>query len=152
MNQAQQNKSARAGQDTPTKPRHYGRRATDAAILTQNEVGNDFSGRRILAVIPAYNEERFIGSVVLKTCQVASTVIVVDDGSTDATAQIASAAGAVVVRRTQNQGKGAALNTGFQVARDYLPDAVSCWTRTASTAPRRSPRWWPRSWRGRPTW
>ena len=40
-------------------------------------------------VIPAYNEERFIGSVVLQTLPYAATVIVVDDGSSDGTARVA---------------------------------------------------------------
>jgi glycosyltransferase involved in cell wall biosynthesis len=79
---------------------------------------------RVAAVIPAYNEERFIGSVVLKTLQHADAVIVVDDGSTDSTAQIAEAAGARVVRHSQNHGKGEALNTGFRTARELSPQVV----------------------------
>jgi glycosyltransferase involved in cell wall biosynthesis len=78
----------------------------------------------IVAVIPAFNEERFIGSVVLKARRYASTVIVVDDGSTDATAWIAEAAGAKVVRHERNRGKGAALDTGFQAAAEIAPAAV----------------------------
>lgn len=77
-----------------------------------------------VVVIPAYNEERFIGSVVLKTLEIARTVIVVDDGSRDSTAQLAEKAGAVVVRHDGNKGKGEALNTGFLKARDYSPDVV----------------------------
>lgn len=78
----------------------------------------------IVVVIPAYNEERFIGTTVLKARRFARTVIVVDDGSMDATARIAEAAGAVVVRHMQNQGKGVALNTGFRKARALNPDVV----------------------------
>jgi glycosyltransferase involved in cell wall biosynthesis len=77
-----------------------------------------------VAEIPAYNEQRFIGSVVLQTLQYADTVIVVDDGSTDDTAQIAKAAGAQVVRHPHNQGKGIALNTGFSAARALDPQVV----------------------------
>ncbi|PJF28448.1 MAG: glycosyltransferase family 2 protein [Phototrophicales bacterium] len=80
--------------------------------------------RNAVVVIPAYNEERFIGSVVLKTRQIVSTVIVVDDGSRDATAEIAEAAGAVVVRHEVNKGKGVALNTGFLKAKEYTPEVV----------------------------
>ena len=79
---------------------------------------------RVVVIIPAFNEERFIGSVVLKTRQHADTVIVVDDGSHDSTALIAESAGAVVVRHIVNQGKGVALNTGFRRAREYDPDVV----------------------------
>ena len=80
--------------------------------------------RRIVAVIPAYNEERFIGSVVLQAQKSAETIFVVDDGSSDATAVIAEAAGATVLRHEQNLGKGAALNTGFRYARELRPDIV----------------------------
>ena len=78
----------------------------------------------IVVVIPAYNEDRFIGSVVLKARQAAQTVIVVDDGSSDRTRLIAEAAGAVVVRHEANQGKGSALNTGLAAARARQPDVV----------------------------
>ena len=78
----------------------------------------------IVTVIPAFNEERFIGSVVLKAKKLMDVVIVVDDGSTDATAEVAQAAGALVVQHAQNQGKGAALNTGFRKARSFAPDVV----------------------------
>ncbi|MGC8786381.1 MAG: glycosyltransferase family 2 protein [Anaerolineae bacterium] len=79
---------------------------------------------KIVAIIPAYNEERFIGSVVLQSRKYVDAVIVVDDGSSDATAEIAEAAGAIVIRHPQNLGKGAALNTGFREARKLLPQAV----------------------------
>ncbi|MHB0869411.1 MAG: glycosyltransferase family 2 protein [Chloroflexota bacterium] len=79
---------------------------------------------RIALLVPAYNEERYIGSIVLKAKRRARTVIVVDDGSEDATAEIAMAAGAVVVRHESNRGKGAALNTGFSVARGLKAEAL----------------------------
>lgn len=77
-----------------------------------------------MAVIPAYNEDRFIGSVVLKTRQYVDQVIVVDDGSTDETAAIAEQAGASVLRHERNQGKAQALNTGLRHARSLRPRAV----------------------------
>jgi DNA-binding response OmpR family regulator len=78
----------------------------------------------ISVVIPAYNEERFIGSMVLKAREFADCVIVVDDGSIDDTAQIARTAGAVVLQHETNKGKGAALNTGFAKARELFPQVV----------------------------
>ncbi len=51
----------------------------------------------IVAVIPAYNEELVIGSVVLRARRCADTVIVIDDGSKDSTAEIARLAGADVI-------------------------------------------------------
>ena len=67
----------------------------------------------ITALLPAYNEEVSIGSVVLRTRQFADRVIVVDDGSLDRTAEVAALAGADVLRHDENRGKGAALKTGF---------------------------------------
>ena len=68
----------------------------------------------IIALLPAYNEEVSIGSVVLRTRQFADRVIVVDDGSLDSTAEVAALAGAEVLRHEENRGKGAALKTGFE--------------------------------------
>lgn len=85
------------------------------------------SGARIeglVIIIPSYNEERFIGSVVLKARRYAERVIVVDDGSTDGTAEIAQAAGAIIARHKHNRGKGAALATGMGLARRLAPRAV----------------------------
>ena len=92
--------------------------------LTKERTRDRCGRHNIIAVIPAYNEERFIGSVVLKAQQHADAVIVVDDGSTDATGEIAEAAGAVVVQHPQNQGKGVALATGFRRALELDPDVV----------------------------
>lgn len=77
-----------------------------------------------VVVIPAYNEERFIGSVILRAQKLVDRVIVVDDGSVDATAEIAQAAGAIVMQHEQNKGKGVALNTGFRYARELEPEMV----------------------------
>lgn len=74
-------------------------------------------GGPVIAAIPAHNEARFIGSVVLGALRHVDTVLVVDDGSTDETADIAEAAGAEVIRHRRNGGKGAAVNTAFQEAR-----------------------------------
>lgn len=79
---------------------------------------------KVVAVIPAYNEERFIGSVVLQARRFVDTVIVVDDGSDDATGEIARAASALVLRHQVNQGKGKALATGLKYARELQPRAV----------------------------
>lgn len=67
----------------------------------------------ITAILPAYNEEVSIGSIVLRTLKYADRVIVIDDGSMDRTAEVAALAGAQVLRHEMNLGKGAALKTGF---------------------------------------
>ncbi|MGB4252467.1 MAG: glycosyltransferase family 2 protein [Candidatus Methanoculleus thermohydrogenotrophicum] len=71
----------------------------------------------LAAVIPAYNEGLVIGSVVLQAKQHVDRVIVVDDGSTDRTAEIARLAGAEVIRMPENGGKASALMAGFSRAR-----------------------------------
>lgn len=80
----------------------------------------------IIAAIPAYNEETAIGSVVLRAKQHADTVVVVDDGSSDATAAIAELAGAVVIRHERNLGKGMALRNVFLRAREINADILVC--------------------------
>ncbi len=70
------------------------------------------------AVIPCFNEASTIAAVVRGVQSHLRTVMVVDDGSTDETAERARAAGAEVVRHPVNRGKGAALRAGFQQARD----------------------------------
>lgn len=74
---------------------------------------------KITAIIPAYNEEKTIASVitVLRSVRSLDTIIVVDDGSTDKTAEIAAFAGAQVLRQPHS-GKGAAL-----AAAAYATDA-----------------------------
>ncbi|MHB1956595.1 MAG: glycosyltransferase family 2 protein [Sulfobacillus sp.] len=77
----------------------------------------------IIAIIPAFNEERFIASVVFLTKPYVTTVIVVDDGSTDHTAFLAREAGAHVIV-IEHGGKAAALSAGFRYAQTLHPAAV----------------------------
>ncbi len=69
--------------------------------------------KAIAVLIPSYNEERAIGGIVRTLRGRDFPVYVVDDGSTDRTAEIASGEGAVVVRHKTNKGKGASLREGF---------------------------------------
>ncbi|MEJ5202127.1 MAG: glycosyltransferase family 2 protein [Anaerolineales bacterium] len=78
---------------------------------------------KILALIPAYNEEKHIARVVEQACAYLP-VVVVDDGSRDRTAEYAEAAGAYVIRQHPNQGKGEALRTGFHYALEVGAQAV----------------------------
>jgi glycosyltransferase involved in cell wall biosynthesis len=71
---------------------------------------------RVAAVIPAYNEAEAIAEVVAGIRPLVERVIVVDDGSTDVTADRAAAAGAEVLRHQRNEGKGRAVRTGLQRA------------------------------------
>ena len=70
----------------------------------------------LVVIIPAYNEARTVGDVVRRVREHIPDVIVVDDGSSDATGERARAAGAEVVRHCVNRGLGAALRTGIAAA------------------------------------
>jgi len=79
---------------------------------------------KIFAIIPAYNEETTIAEVLQHTKPFVDGVIVVDDGSTDRTAEIARTAGVVVVSHVINRGLGASIGTGFATAQKLDVDAV----------------------------
>jgi glycosyltransferase involved in cell wall biosynthesis len=71
---------------------------------------------KLWVICAAYNEARAIGRVVTELRRAGYKVVVVDDGSTDGTGQIAAAAGATVVVQPINLGQGAALQTGIDYA------------------------------------
>ena len=80
--------------------------------------------QEIIAAIPCLNEERFIGSVVIKTRKYVDRVIVIDDGSTDATAEVAAEAGATVYQHGQNRGYGAAVRNALSKGRELGADVL----------------------------
>ena len=80
--------------------------------------------QHIIVILPAYNEEVAIGSIVLLSKLYADKVIVIDDGSTDRTADIARNAGADVIVHEENTGKGGALKTGFAAAVNMGADII----------------------------
>lgn len=79
---------------------------------------------KICGVIPAFNNESTIETVVKQTKRHIEHVIVVDDGSSDKTAEIAEDAGAHVIRVPTNKGKGNALRASFKYALDHKYDAI----------------------------
>jgi len=86
--------------------------------ITVVPVAGEQEHPKVIAAIPCYNEERFIGSVVLKAKNHVDQVIVIDDGSTDKTSMVAEQAGAIVIRLHLNQGKGTAVSAAFDQARE----------------------------------
>lgn len=87
---------------------------------------NSDSGFRALVLIPAYNEEKRIGTVVgnIRRIVPEMTIFVINDGSADRTAEAARQAGATVASHPFNMGYGAAIQTGYKYALannyDYL--------------------------------
>jgi len=79
---------------------------------------------KVIVAMPAYNEERFIGSLVLKSRKYADKIIVVDDGSNDSTAEISRMAGASVITHPENKGKGAAIQSIINEAKKDMPDVL----------------------------
>ena len=82
------------------------------------------SDKTTLAVIPCYNEEITIGSIVIKTRRYVDRILVVDDGSSDDTARTARQAGAIVISHKNNKGKSSGIKTGFRYALDNGFDYV----------------------------
>jgi glycosyltransferase involved in cell wall biosynthesis len=79
---------------------------------------------KIAAIIPALNAERTIAAVVAESRRHIEPVLVIDDGSSDATGEVARAVGATVIRHDLNRGKGGALKTGFAWALEQGFEAV----------------------------
>jgi len=79
---------------------------------------------KILVCIPAFNEAKTIKEIIIKSKKYADTVIVYDDGSTDDTYEVASTAGATVIRNPQNNGYGVAIRSLFQAAKEKNADIM----------------------------
>ena len=79
---------------------------------------------RIVAGLPMYNEEETIGTVVTNVLEYVDDVICVDDGSSDSSARIAEACGAIVHRHRVNRGYGGALKSLFAKAREMDADCL----------------------------
>jgi len=79
---------------------------------------------KIVAAIPCLNEDRCIGSVVLKVKKFVDSVIIIDDGSSDATAEVAAGAGATVHKHGENRGYGAAIRSALAKGRQLGVDIL----------------------------
>ena len=76
------------------------------------------NGPSVLVIVPAYNEEGAVGHAVKSVREVVgdTPIAVIDDGSQDATAEAAAAAGAEVFRLPHHLGLGGAVQTGYRFA------------------------------------
>jgi glycosyltransferase involved in cell wall biosynthesis len=96
----------------------------DVALAGETETESNKKSKVIMAIIPAHNESETIGKVVAETKKYVNFVIVVDDGSSDNTSDVAASLNARVIRKKHNTGKGAALKRGFIECLKYNPDIV----------------------------
>ncbi len=78
----------------------------------------------VLAAIPCLNTEAYIGELVKEAVKYVDRVVVIDDGSSDNTAQAAKAAGAVVVNHAVNRGYGEAIKSCFRAAQENDADIL----------------------------
>lgn len=78
----------------------------------------------VIAVIPAYNESDTIHEIVMQSRRYTSRIIVIDDGSTDNTANVCHALDVIVIRNSRRMGKGIALKRGLIEAMKYDIDIV----------------------------
>src|SRR3954462_6302850 len=96
-------------------------------MVQDYQPASDCSQQTIAVVMPAHNEASVIGRVIAAIPQISSfkvIPIVVDDGSTDATAEVARRNGARVFRHITNLGVGAATITGMQAAERLGADII----------------------------
>lgn len=86
-----------------------------------------YKGKKITVVVPAHNEERLLGSVLDGIPEFVDRVIVVDDASTDGTAEVAysrSSDRISLIRHTIRRGVGAAIRTGYRNAIEQNADSI----------------------------
>jgi dolichol-phosphate mannosyltransferase len=82
-----------------------------------------YKGKKLIAIIPAYNEEAKIGRVVERIdARLVDEILVIDDGSTDRTADVARREGATVISTGKLTGVGSAIRRGMQYGRDACFD------------------------------
>ena len=81
-------------------------------------------GMKIVIGIPAFNEEKNIGAILIKLKNISKDIIVCDDGSNDLTAEIAKELGANVISHKRNLGYGAGIRTIFLKAKEINADIL----------------------------
>ena len=98
--------------------------AQQPAPANEHGLAAEVKHPRIVVAIPCYNTAPFIADIVGKARQYADEVIVVDDGSSDGTAEVAKAAGASIVIHERNMGYGGSIRSCFSAARQNNADIL----------------------------
>ena len=83
------------------------------------------NNEKILALLPAYNEEAHLGQVLDAVKRQIGNILVVDDGSKDRTAAIAREAGVELLSRGYNCGKGQSLKDGYSRSEEHTSELQS---------------------------
>jgi glycosyltransferase involved in cell wall biosynthesis len=97
----------------------YHLQATDPSIPNDCSNGDKLLSNRFLLAIPVYNEADYVLSVLARSSEYATDIVIIDDGSTDSTPKLLSEQRfAEVVRHAENRGYGASLATAFSIARE----------------------------------
>ncbi len=104
-----------------TNPRNSTTKMTQPTLQTQ---GTQQTQGKVIAAIPCLNEEQFINDIVTRTRRYVDLVIVIDDGSTDNTAEAAKESGAKVITHKTRQGAGAATRSAFEAAKTSNADIL----------------------------
>jgi len=102
---------------TGTKTGDFRETEIEAIMMAHSPQNLQDSRHKVVAGIPCHNTESFIGDVVSSANKYVDQVIVVDDGSTDGSAEVARGAGAIVISHSTNQGYGEALKSCFEMAK-----------------------------------
>ena len=106
------------------KRRTLRRSETRGAVTPQSSQHSQKNRAKVIAAIPCFNTEPFITDVVSKARKYVDQVIVIDDGSHDGTAEIARAAGALVINHSTNRGYGEAIKSCFEAAKANAADVL----------------------------
>ncbi len=88
------------------------------------QIKNEDYFQHVWILMPAFNEEKVVFDVVKSVVKCFPKVLLIDDGSTDNTANFAKNAGAIVVRHPFCLGQGAALQTGFELLNEIDPKGI----------------------------
>ena len=148
--------------DQPAVSTYHGlREAPDTAAVTAaarqvfDAAHPDLKLQPLVIVIAAYNEADNIGTVLdeipLQIADVRVSLLVVDDGSTDETTEVAKRHGALVCTLKANRGHGVALRLGYRIAREAARSTSEPSTETASGIRPTCRPWWSCWSRIRPT-